>query len=336
MGKLVSVLVPAFNAQRWIGECITSVLSQTWPEYELIVVDDGSSDRTYEIARRFQSRCVKVVSQDNRGASAARNKALSLAQGEYIQWLDADDLLAADKISQQLRYEGELRNSSVLLSSCFGSFFFRVHKARFRPTRLWNDMSPVEWFITRFSDRVWMNPAVWLVSRRLTDQIGPWDERLTLNDDGEYFARAVAACEGIRFVPEARCYYRQANAGSLSKTYSHEALESLFLSLKLCYGYLLLREDSERTRAAALGHLQNCLLFFYPEEKEILARADDLARELGGTLAVPRLSRKYLLVRKLFGWNRAKRVALAVPKLKKRAFATYDRFMSSLETRTNR
>ncbi len=335
MGELVSVLVPAFNAEKWIGQCIESVLNQTWPECELIVVDDGSSDRTYEIARKFQSGRVKVVSQNNMGASVARNKALSLAQGEFIQWLDADDLLAADKISRQLRHAKDIKDPSVLLSSSFGSFYFRVHKARFTPTSLWNDMSPVEWFITRFNDRVWMNPAVWLVSRRLTEQIGPWDERLTLNDDGEYFARAVAACRGIKFVPEARCYYRQANADSLSKTYSHEALESLFLSLKLCYGYLLQREDSGRTRAAALGHLQNCLIFFYPEEKEILARADDLAKDLGGCLTAPRLSSKYLLVKKLFGWTTSKRLVLTVPKLKKRVFGTYDKIMSELEIRTN-
>lgn len=331
MGELVSVLVPAFNAEKWIGQCIKSVLSQTWPNRELIIVDDGSSDRTFEIARQFQSGWVKVVSQDNMGASAARNKALSLAQGEFIQWLDADDLLARDKISEQLRYAKDVKNSSLLLSASFGSFFYRVHKARFRATGLWADMSPVEWFITRFNDRVWMNPAVWLVSRSLTERIGPWDERLTLNDDGEYFARAVAACEGIKFVPEAICYYRQANADSLSKTYSHQALESLFLSLKLCYGYLILREDSERTRTSALGHLQNCLIFFYPEEKEILARANELAKDLGGTLTAPVLSRKYLLIKKLFGWNIAKRLILTVPKLKKRVLGSCDKLISVLE-----
>lgn len=334
MQELVSVLVPARNAEKWIGECIRSVLNQTWPNCELIVVDDGSLDGTYEAAKAFQSRRVKVLTQQNMGACSARNKALSLAQGDYIQWLDADDLLAPDKIALQLKHAKEQRDPSVLISSSFGSFYFRVHKATFRPTHLWQDMAPVEWFIARFTNRVWVNPAVWLVSRRLADLIGPWDERLTLNDDGEYFARAVAACSGIKFVSEARCYYRQANPGSLSKIYSHKALQSLLLSLKLCYGYLLLLENSDRTRTAVLEHLQHCVIFFYPDEKELLERADELAKELGGTLTVPKLSAKYAFVAKVFGWNVGKKLVLTVPKLKKRTASSYDKLMSMFDPAT--
>lgn len=331
MGELVSILIPAYNAERWISETLKSALSQTWTNCEIIVIDDGSSDNTCHIARRFESKSVRVITQDNMGASAARNKALSLAQGDYIQWLDADDLLAPDKIAQQLKGGGEVKGSLVLLSSSFGLFYFRQHRAKFIPSALWNDMPPVEWFLARFTHRVWMNPAVWLVTRRLTEQVGPWDERLTLNDDGEYFGRAVAACETVKFVPEARSYYRQSNSQSLSKTHTRKACESLFLSLKLCYGYFLLLENSERTRAAVLSHLQHCLIFFFPEEHEILKEADVFARELGGTLSPPKLSQKYQVVGRFFGWNTAKSLAISMPKVKKIVYGNFDRVMSLWE-----
>src|SRR5690349_12910162 len=99
---LVSILIPAFNAERWLGETIESALNQTWPSKEIIIVDDGSADDTLRVARSFASSTVKVISQENSGACAARNRALAEAQGDFVQWLDADDLLAPDKIARQL------------------------------------------------------------------------------------------------------------------------------------------------------------------------------------------------------------------------------------------
>ena len=94
MKPLVSILIPAYNSEQWIADTLQSALAQTWPRKEIIVVDDGSRDRTAEVARLFASNGVAVVSTANQGAAAARNHALSLSHGDYIQWLDADDLLA--------------------------------------------------------------------------------------------------------------------------------------------------------------------------------------------------------------------------------------------------
>src|ERR1039458_1119717 len=97
MKPLVSILIPAYNAEEWIGDTIRSSVGQTWPRKEIIVVDDGSRDRTAEVARRFASKEVAVASVKNQGAASARNHALRLCQGDYIQWLDAADLLAPDQ-----------------------------------------------------------------------------------------------------------------------------------------------------------------------------------------------------------------------------------------------
>jgi glycosyltransferase involved in cell wall biosynthesis len=97
MNRLVSILIPAYNSENWIDETIISAINQVWPSKEIIIVDDGSKDDTYNCARKYESKNVILKRQDNRGACSARNTALELAQGDYIQWLDADDRLASDK-----------------------------------------------------------------------------------------------------------------------------------------------------------------------------------------------------------------------------------------------
>ncbi len=123
---LVSILIPAYNAQEWIGETIRSALAQTWPRKEIIVVDDGSTDRTLDVARQFESADVKVVAHANQGAAAARNTAYSLSQGDFIQWLDADDLLSPDKIEGQMQVANQVASKRVLLSSGWVHFHYRT------------------------------------------------------------------------------------------------------------------------------------------------------------------------------------------------------------------
>ena len=102
MKPLVSILIPAFNAEQYIADSIRSAMAQTCPRKEIIVVDDGSTDNTLAIARQFETDGVRVVAQDNQGAAAARNRLFSLSKGDYLQWLDADDLLAPDNIARQM------------------------------------------------------------------------------------------------------------------------------------------------------------------------------------------------------------------------------------------
>src|SRR5208283_2963024 len=204
MSDLVSILIPAYNAEKWIRDTVKSALGQTWSRKEIIIVNDGSSDNTLNIARGFESPSVKVLTQDNKGASSARNKALSAAQGKYIQWLDADDLLAPDKISQQLRKSEDGRDSRILISSAWGKFYYRHWRAKFVRNSLWQNLSPAEWILRKLDENAWMSIESWLVSRKLTEMAGPWDERLSMDDDGEYFRRVVTSSEQIIFVVEAK------------------------------------------------------------------------------------------------------------------------------------
>lgn len=122
MKKLVSILIPAYNAEKWLYETIKSALNQTWPHKEIIIVDDGSTDGTLRIAKKFASASVKVVAQPNKGGPAARNTAIDYAQGDFLQWLDHDDLLARDKIERQMERVQQEDNTRLLLSGTFGVF----------------------------------------------------------------------------------------------------------------------------------------------------------------------------------------------------------------------
>lgn len=302
MADLVSILIPCYNARKWLKETVESALSQTWSDKEIIIVDDGSTDNSLHIARQYESKIVKVISQDNKGAAAARNKAFAYAQGDYIQWLDADDLIAPDKIEIQMREAQRLGNPKILFSSSWTNFYYRHDKAKFVPDSLWRDLDPVEWLVTKFNEYTWMFPNVWLVSRQLTEQAGPWDERLSLDDDGEYFARLVTASEKIKFVREAKSYHRKISFQSLGASISDKALESHFLSKTSSIGHLLSLEDSERTRAACCKSLQYDLVFYYQlEHAGMIEKANNLARELGGALSPPSLNWKRSISKKVFG-----------------------------------
>lgn len=282
MTPLVSILIPAYNAARWIGEAIESALAQTWPRTEIIVVDDGSTDDTLAVARRYASRQVAVISQPNAGAAAARNTAYARCQGDYIQWLDADDLLAPDKVERQMcvRDRGTER---TLLSCGWGYFMYRKHRAQFTPTALWCDLSPAEWLLRKMGQNLHMQTATWLVSRKLSDAAGPWDTRLATDDDGEYFCRVLLESDGVRFVPESKVFYRISGASRVSYIgTSGRKMESQLHSMQLHIKYLLSLEDSDRSRAACLAYLQTWLMHFYPERPDIVKEAGRIAADLGG------------------------------------------------------
>ena len=334
MKPLVSILVPAYNAQEWIADMLRSAIAQTWEPKEIIIVDDGSTDDTLAVARQFESGCVRVVTQENQGGAAARNTAFSLCRGDYIQWLDADDLMAPDKIALQMEAADRCQNKRMLLSSAFGTFMYRWYRTEFIPTELWHDLSPTDWLLRKMGENLYMQTGTWLVSRQLTEAAGPWDTRLLSDDDGEYFCRVLLASSGVLFVPEARVYYRAFRYNSLSYIgRSQVKRDAHWLSMQLHIGYLRSLEDSERVRAACVRYLQRSLIYFYPEEAEVVKQVEKLAGELGGRLKVPYLSWKYSWVRMVFGWDRAKRIAFSSRKIRWWLEKLSDRMMFLIETR---
>jgi glycosyltransferase involved in cell wall biosynthesis len=335
MTSLVSILIPAYNAERWIGDTIRSALAQTWPRTEIIVVDDGSQDRTLMIAQQFASRGVSVVTQGNQGAAAARNKALGLSQGDYIQWLDADDLLSPDKIERQMEVALAHGTSELtLLSGPWAYFRYRTKVAKFRHTPLCCDLSPVEWFVRRWEHNLHMQTATWLISRELTELAGPWNVRLLSNDDGEYLCRVIKICDAIKFVPTARVFYRITGSERLSYVgHSTTKLEAQLFGVQLQIQHVLSLEDSDRTRSACLQKLRTWLGNFYPQKPELISRVEQMALSLGGRLELPpQLSWKYAWIQKLFGWTAARKARLYYNRAKSAIASVCDAMLFCIES----
>jgi len=317
MTPRVSILIPAHNAGKWIAETIRSAAKQTWACKEIIIVDDGSTDNTISIARQFASPSIAVISQPNQGASAARNTAFALCQGDYIQWLDADDVLAPDKIARQLEALRLCESKHTLLSCAWGRFVKRPERAHFTPTALWCDLSPVEWMVRKMEQNIYMQTTAWLVSRELTQAAGPWDTRLWVDDDGEYFTRVILASERVQFVPEARAYYRSSGLESLSRIgRSKRKREAQLLSVELSIAHLRAVEESQRVRAACLAYLQMYLNYVHPGDPALLEQADRLAASLGGRLAPPTLTWKHTLLRTVLGASAANNARFQYQKLR--------------------
>ena len=311
MPTLVSILIPVYNAEAFVAETIQSALSQTWPAKEIIVVDDGSTDESLETLKSFGLAGIKLIEQENRGASAARNRALAEAQGEFIQFLDADDLLAPNKIEVQMaRLSSE--PPGRVAASAWGRFYDLPENTVFTPEPVWTDSNAIDWLINSWLGGGMMPCHAWLTPRSVADQAGPWDETLGANDDGEYFTRVLLNSSGVTFCEDARVYYRSGLSQSLSLGAKPNSHESIYRSLELCASRLLAREDSERTRGACAAQYQRFIYDVYPDSLNLVRQAEEKVRELGGSHLKPGGGQLFQLTSKTLGWKTARRIQQVV------------------------
>ena len=310
--QLVSILIPVYNAEAFVAEAIQSALNQTWPAKEFVVVDDGSSDQSREILKGFESAGIKLIEQENRGASAARNRAFTQAQGDYVQYLDADDLLAPDKIAIQMQ-RLSLEPPTCVASGAWGRFYDLPEKTVFTPEPVWQDSKAIEWLIASWSGAGMMPGHAWLTPRSVADKAGFWDETLGANDDGEYFTRVLLNSSGVAFCEDARVYYRSGLAQSLSRGTERGTHKSVYRSLELCTAQVLAKENSSRARRACATQFQRFIYDVYPESPDLVRQAEEKVGELGGSDLKPGGGSWFQLTSKTLGWKSAKRIQALRP-----------------------
>lgn len=310
---LVSILIPCYNAGRHLDAALESAFAQTWPHCEVILVNDGSTDDSGARAERFVRRGLKLIEQPNRGQCAAANEALRHARGDFIKFFDADDLMSPDMIARQVQ---ALRGRADHVAySEWARFFHDPSEAVFTPRAGWRDAAPVDWLVEIWADaQPMMQCAQFLVPRPLLDRVGGWDERLSLINDFEFFARIVTASAGVVFTPGAQLYYRSGLPTSLSRQRTVKAWESAFLSTTLGVGHLLRREESPRTRAAAAAVLQGLVYDLYPSLPRLVADLEARVAALGGTNLAPLGGNGFHLARRLVGWKLARRLQIMAGK----------------------
>lgn len=305
---LVSVIVPCWNATHTIGQTLECLRGQTWPNIEIVVVDDGSEDDGALFVERFNAPNVRLIRHStNRGQTAALNTGLANVHGAFIQYLDADDLISRDKIELQM---ARLVNApNCVASGEWGLFSQDPIEATSVIEPVWRDMNPLDWLAERLDS--YMLPSRWLIPRSVVDATGPWREDLTVNNDNEYFTRMLLASERVLFCPGARCFYRRGDGSNLSARRSLAAARSQFEVFECCERYVLARENSERMRRVFAITWQNFAYHYHPYAASLAEEGLKRAARLHAVRVPPPGGRAFHLARRFVGWRLARRLAVA-------------------------
>jgi glycosyltransferase involved in cell wall biosynthesis len=301
------VVIPCFNAERWIGETLESVFAQTWGDLQVIVVDDGSTDSSATVIESFSGDRLTLIRQPNRGQTAGLNAGLARATGDFIQFLDADDLIDKDKIENQMRRLAQAPD--CVASARWGRFYDSPENTLFEQEEVYQDLDPIDWLaLSRAKGLGMMFPALWLIPMSIIRAIGPWREDLTLNNDAEYFTRVLLAARRVLFCESALCRYRSGVAGSLSGS---KDWRSGYAVLDLCETYVRAREDSERTRRGFALSWQHLAHGCHPYAPDIAERALARARALHPISIRPGGGPAFKALSRLIGWRAARRLQVA-------------------------
>jgi glycosyltransferase involved in cell wall biosynthesis len=312
---IVSIIIPFFNAERYLEQTIKSALNQTIFDKEIILINDGSTDSSLSIAQSFANSTIKIISQDNKGAAAARNLGIKYSSGKYIQFLDADDILSPNKIDSQIDFleknEGKIAVCKTL-HFWDGDDYLNTHIDHGK-----------EWYFADFDDPVdfltklygvgpyggMIQPNAWLTPKSIIEQSGGWNENLSLDDDGEFFCRVILCSKGVVFTENGLNYYRKfkIDKKSLSSISTQKAYESALLSLDLKSKMILDRFNTESVRLNFARHYWEIAVSSYPIHKEISSKAERSGKTLGIAKYKPVLGGKWKnLIQKAIGWKLTK------------------------------
>ena len=216
---LVSIIIPTYNCRRWLGEAIDSALKQTYPHCEIIVVDDGSTDGTGEWVQAQHGDRVRYHWQPNGGVARARNTGLSLARGDYIQLLDADDRIAANKVASQVRFLEE--HPEVAVVYCHTLLFDADD-----PSQTWDYEGRSRYqsgdILAPMVDDGFIFTMATLVRRSWMERVAPFDEELPSNEDWDFWLRMAHAGARFHYLPGSPlALYRAHNTSRSSRHVEH-------------------------------------------------------------------------------------------------------------------
>ena len=308
----VSVIVPAYNAARFIGPTIESVQSQSWKNWELIIINDGSTDSTRDAIQPYLSdKRIIYIEQPNAGCSAAKNTGLKYATGEWIQYLDADDLLSSNKLEAQVKV---LEGNPWHIAVCKTELFAREigdNGAEIDTDFLYNTNDTFEFILNLYGingkDGM-IQPNAFLISKRLAVAAGRWDLSISPapDEDGEYFCRMMLKANRIHFT-EGINYYRKdvSDKASLSKQISELHAKGGLRSLELKAQHLLDIENSFRVKKLVAKHYASFMYQYINKYPQLAREAEKKIKELQ-IKRIPAVGgRNFRLMARLLGFRNA-------------------------------
>lgn len=252
---LVSIIIPCYNCERWVRKAVQSCLDQTYPNVEIVVVDDGSTDGSPEVFRQFLPT-IKLLTSQNRGGNCARNSGFAASRGQYIQYLDADDYLEPDKIAKQVKCLEDTKADVV-----YGDWRYRRHLADnnfsyLDRVEISEDQPDI--LASLLSGRWWVFPGAVLYRRSVIDKVGGWDESFRAAQDRDFFTSVALSGAQIRY--QAGCYsvYRKHGATTVSTSNLARWVDSHSACLRKSENELAATgrlSDAYRT-ALALGYFE--------------------------------------------------------------------------------
>ncbi len=305
---LISICMPAYNAGPYILETVKSIQNQSYQNWELVIVNDGSTDDTVQQLQTITDQRIRVFNQPNKGPGAASNKAFSMSEGILIKFMDADDLLSDNCLEHQVKALANFRDN--IAYGQWGRFYNNdLQTFKLSTDLLTGDMSPSDWLISSMqSAEIMLQGGMFLIPRVVVESAGLWNEELTLINDFEFYIRVLLHAKQLRYVEKAILFYRSGLQGSVSKSTSLKGAKSAYLSIELGTGHLQRFSDSLQVRQLSADCFQRFVYTFYPHYPELVKKAEQKVAELGGS-AIPFPSGGYTrALTNLLGWRLAKKI----------------------------
>ncbi len=310
----VSIIIPAYNAENTITESINAVLQQTFKDFELIIVNDGSTDNTEKIISSFTDNRIKYFTQKNKGQCAANNFGLAQAKGDYIKFFDADDVMNATHIEAQ--YE-KVKNSKTNIASCkWGRFYDDdFTNTKFIPESVWKDFATLDWIKAALTQRHdMMGGCLWLIPRQILEKVSGWDESLSLNNDFEFSVRLLLGAENVIFTENALLYYRTGNNNSLSNATNASKYNAAYKANLLGCNHLLAVDNSKFVQKLCANRFQDWVYAIYPNHLDIVQKFEMQIKAWGGSNISIEGGKALIFLSKLLGWKNAIRIKLFLNK----------------------
>lgn len=234
---LISIIIPTYNRADLLPETLDSVLRQTYQNWECIIVDDGSTDNTIEIANKFVHKDKRIrfyerPCERKPGGNGARNFGFLKSSGEYVKWLDSDDLIAENL----LKNEAELilnKNSDLILSSWI---YFDSKSTSFPERNRLVKASPkngIELLNKMGELGEFSFPSCYLVKRELISVAGLWNENLRINQDGEFFFRIISNCNQLQILDYCGSLHRKDGENKISQKIDNKSITNRINTWKL-------------------------------------------------------------------------------------------------------
>ncbi|WP_010232529.1 glycosyltransferase family 2 protein [Gillisia marina] len=306
MTPLVSIIIPVYNSEKYILKTIESCLHQTYKNFEIIIINDGSTDRSEEIIKQFSDIRIKYSKIENSGPCYARNFGITKATGELFQFLDADDILDKRKLEFQVR-NYKSNGDEFIYSGIMGYIINDQKNLEPDFDFYYKNLEVEEYFREMFNHfGKYYTTGMWLVPRALVEKTHGWDEKVLINNDGEYFSRIILFSKGVLFCPGSKFYYRRDVPMSVSKRFNSKHIYESWLYSYSCYTKYF-QERLNKESADELGRIALSIYYCnsYPNHPDLLSKCKQQIRQLGYYTPVAHGGRIFKFISAIIGVENA-------------------------------